>query len=488
MYGRTHSSVFYTPDRSTWVTALTGILFVLYSICISRAFDKEPGFFPIYLLMLIQLTPFLFCFIRQDYNYIGFILFNHFFTYSIAKYNSLAHILRLEVIYPEAMKAIQELSICTVFIIAGYFAARGFIPTEKHKEKFKLLLLNRWQLVVVSAYVIFVPLFLKYLPIWFLTFHFATMGADMMLLLSSTSPGHERLSFYLQTGVVLSTIWYFLATGALTMVGVLAAYIFIAGCIRKKSSLFILPLFLTLIGSSVQNVKNDYRKFLSENPNANVFERADALVDLMGVMYVSGNAEEDIEGTTSTNSEEEEWDDEYRRGDGQEVIERKLMNGFARVGDDSLERVLDWTPRKVPFWGGETYQHIPFMFIPRVLWPDKPSRHIWNKFGRAYGYLSTDDFQTSVSVTYLAEAYMNYGFSGMYTVAFLFGIYVYLIEILSWVIFKGHFAFTFMVYLIPLQWYSADLGSILNSEFVVTGVLMIFNTQFRNMSRRDEYS
>lgn len=465
---------------------LTAVLLILYSICALKVTERTPGLYPLYLLMLIQITPFLFCFVKQDYNFIGFILFNHFFTYSVAKYNSLVTILRLDYIYPEASKAIYELTVCTVFIIAGYFAARTFIPTEKHKERFKLLVLNRWQLIVVSCYVIFVPLFLKYLPIWFLTFHFATMGADMMLLLSSTSPGHERLSFYLQMGVVVSTIWYFLTTGALTMVGVLAAYIFIAGCIRKLPSLFILPLILTVIGSSVQTVKTDYRRFISANPNSSLTERADTIVELLTSTYFVARDDEEVQGTTSTNSLDDDEDD--RELSNEEELEKKLLHGFSRVGDDSLERVLDWTPRKVPHWGGETYQHIPFMFIPRVLWPDKPSRHIWNKFGRSYGYLSADDFQTSVGVTYLAEAYMNYGFTGMYTIAFLFGVYVFLIEILSWTIFKGHFAFTFMVYLIPLQWYAADLGSILNSEFVVTGVLLIFNTQFKKMARKDEYS
>lgn len=487
MYGAAANRRFYTPDRSGWVLALTGLLFVLFSIFFARATERAPGLYPLYLLMLLQMTPFLYCFVQQDYNFIGFILFNHFFTYSVPKFNTFLTVFKVEALYPEALRAIQELTICTVFIIAGYFSAKMFIPTEKHKERFKLLVLSRWQLISVACYVIFVPLFLHYLPIWFLTFHFATMGADMMLLLSSTSPKHERLSFYLQTGVLVSTVWYFLTTGALTMVGVLAAYIFIAGCIRKKPSLFILPLFLTLVGSSVQNVKNDYRIYLANNPESNVLERADALFDLMGVMYVTGKVEDDIEGTTTTNSEDSDDDDE-KANIPEDELEEKLVHGFARTGDDSLERVLDWTPRKVPFWSGETYQHIPFMFIPRVLWPDKPSRHIWNKFGRAYGYLSSDDFQTSVGVTYLAEAYMNYGFTGMYSVAFLFGVYVFLIEILSWVIFKGHFAFTFMIYLIPLQWYAADLGSILNSEFIVTGVLLIFGTQFKKMARRDEYS
>ena len=67
-----------------------------------------------------------------------------------------------------------------------------------------------------------------------LTLHFATMAADMVLLLCADSPNNERLATYLRFGVFLSTMWYFLNTGMLTMVGNLAGYFFIAACLQKK--------------------------------------------------------------------------------------------------------------------------------------------------------------------------------------------------------------------------------------------------------------
>jgi hypothetical protein len=258
------------------------------------------------------------------------------------------------------------------------------------------------------------------------------------------------------------------------MVGALAAYVFVAACIRRNYRLLILPLVLTLMGSLIQNVKAQYRLALKENPQVSTMEKMEILGTLFAAEYLI--------------DEESLLPDASQTTDEQFEIEDKFLHGFARVGDDSLERVLALTPRKVPFWGGETYTHIPFMFIPRVLWPDKPSRHIWNKFGREYGYLSQDDVQTSVGVSYLAEAYMNFGFQWMYCVAFLFGVFAMIVEHISYRIFRGHFSFTFLVFLIPLQWYAADTGSILNSVFIIIVMLTLFRSQLIKMALKDEYS
>lgn len=450
-------------------------LMVAFGVVFFGLQDRQTGLYPLYLLMLIQLTPFLICFTRQDYDYLCFILFNHFFSYSIAKYNQLKTFFRTNDLYPEALHAIQELTFCTILMIVGYYGTRWlFFNQPRKKEKFQMLSLSRWQLITISCYVIFVPVFLRFLPSWFLAFHFATMGADMMLLLCSNSPGNDRLSGILRLGVFISTIWYFVTTGALSMVGALAAYVFIAACIRRNYKLLIFPLLLTLVGSLIQNVKMQYRVALGENPYYSTVERFELLGTLLAMEYLN-NETMGMQTDMDPNEPDTGVDD-------------KFLHGFARVGDDSLEQVLSWTPKKVPFWGGETYQHIPFMFIPRFLWPDKPSRHIWNKFGREYGYLSSDDYGTSVGVSYLAEAYMNFGKQWMYCLAFLFGIFAIIVEHISYKILKGHFSFTFMVFLIPLQWYAADVGSILNSIFIVAVGIGIFRVQFLKMARKDEYS
>jgi hypothetical protein len=64
-------------------------------------------------------------------------------------------------------------------------------------------------------------------------------------------------------------------------------------------------------------------------------------------------------------------------------------------------------------------------FIPRFIWPDKPELHYGNEFGFVTGYLSADNFTTSISVTFFGEAFLNFGLGGVIPLAamgFLFGI------------------------------------------------------------------
>ncbi|NBX68830.1 MAG: hypothetical protein EBR01_07710 [Proteobacteria bacterium] len=427
----------------------------------------------LYLLMTIQLVPFIICFSRQHFDYLAFVLFNHCFTFSIGKLNSLNLNLKVSELYPAAAVAIEELTICTILIITSYYFSRQFIFFRfVEKEKYQLLTLTRIQLLVVAIYVICVPLFLRSLPTWLISLHFATMAADMVLLLCSHSPGNENLAKYLRFGVAFSTVWYFLSTGFLTMVGNLAGYIFIASCLQRNYKKLYFPVVLGVVACLIQNVKTDYRKAIYVNPNMSVNDRLDLLGTLVYVKYV-----EDVDLDTEVTEEGEE-----------ENLGESISKGFGRAGDDSLEVVLEKTPKEVPFWQGESYSALPFIFIPRFLWPDKPSRHIWNLYGRTYGIIGKDDYQTSVGVSYLAEAYMNYGFVGMYTVAFLMGLLIAFVERLSYYFLGGYYYFTFMCFLMPVMTYASDLTSIINSIFVVSAVLIIFRSQFKKMARADDYT
>ena len=449
------------------------ILVGAFNFLVYDSWNSKTTMSKLYLLMLIQLTPFIICFSRQHFDYLAFVMFNHFFTYSVGKLNQVKLNLKVDELYPLAAQAIDELSILSVLIIVSYYFSRQFIFYRFiEKEKFQLLSLNRTQLILVATYVICVPLFLKSIPNWVITLHFATMAADMVLLLCSNSPGNERLALYLRLGVAFSTVWYFLSTGFLTMVGNLAGYIFIASCLQKKYKQLILPMLLGIIACLVQNVKVDYRKSIYENSTMSVSDRIDLLGTLMYVKYI-----EDVDLDQNSGEEEEE------RNMGESI-----SKGFARAGDDSLEIVLEKTPSEVPYWGGESYAAIPFIFIPRFLWTDKPSRHIWNKFGKTYGVISAEDNQTSVAVSFLAEGYMNYGYLGMYTVAIVMGLFIALVERLSYYFLRGYYYFTFMCFLMPVMSYASDLTSIINSVFVVSAMLLIFRSQFIKMARTDDYS
>jgi len=72
-------------------------------------------------------------------------------------------------------------------------------------------------------------------------------------------------------------------------------------------------------------------------------------------------------------------------------------------------------------FSGDSYIHLLYAFIPRFLFPGKPGLHYGNDFGHAAGVLSDFDFDTSVSVTFIGETYLNFGWIGV-IVGFAFGL------------------------------------------------------------------
>ncbi len=469
------------------ITCIIVMSLIGFHLNLNAAEDKT-GLSNLYLLMLVQIAPFVLCFARGHYDYISFILINHFVTYSVAKLNSVRDLIKTGPLPFYSIMAINELIICSILMIAGFYLSRMFFFRKfVHKSSFQMLSLSRWQLILLTGYVVCMPLYFKYLPPNLVAFHFTFLAADMALLWTTDSPGNEKLAQYLRMGVFVSCFWYFLYSGALMMFGFLAGYIFISSCLKRDYKKLILPCILAFLASSIQPVKGLYRAALAENLDMTMSEKGELLLDLLYIQYT-----DDAVLKAKLREAAEAANEEVAEDDGADDVEKDntetLMSGFARVGDESLERVLDWTPRKVPFWGGESYSALPFIFIPRFLWPDKPSRHIWNNFGRTYGYISEDDIFTSVAVNYFAEGYMNFGFFGMYGVALFIGFLSALVERMSYALLGGWFYFSFLLFLAPMVTFAVDLTSIVNSLAIITCVVLLARNQLLRMALRDDYT
>jgi hypothetical protein len=74
------------------------------------------------------------------------------------------------------------------------------------------------------------------------------------------------------------------------------------------------------------------------------------------------------------------------------------------------------TPMIVPYWEGESYEKLFYKFIPRFIWKDKPSENSGQEFGHRYFILDDTDKKTSMNTPIIAEAYMNYGYFGMFLI------------------------------------------------------------------------
>ena len=463
------------PFFNIYTVAGLCVVFYLGLTIMFRLFDgANTGVEYLYLLMLLQSVPVVVAFTRRHFNYLSFIMIFHFFQLSLPKWFQYKENPSLFEIDPAILQAVLEQTSCTMIMILVYYAARGFVfGTNPERERFQLLTLTRVQVVLLACYVILVPSYIDHLPAWFLSIHFLLLSADIVLLFTSTSPGNEKLIFVTKAAAIVGSFHFFLQSGMMTLMGALVSLWALVACLKKKYGLVLIIFCMVLCMCAVQTVKGNYRAFLIENYQATSLERLGVLWELIYAKYIDDDAPE-IEG------EEEK---------PEESIGMNLISGFMRAGDDSLQRVLAATPSKVPFWSGETYMSIPYMFIPRMLWPDKPSRHFWNKYGRVYGVLSEDDFDTSVGVSYLAEAYMNFGFAGMYFLAFVMGILFVAVERTSFYIMSGdYYYFPYIVFLTPLLPPGTDLGSMLNSLWVVLMVMLVGRPILLQVARRDDYS
>lgn len=457
---------------------------VLLFLCLGYSyallnFNRDgTGINQLVLLMLLQLTPFLFLVTRGRFNFLGFILFNHFITYSVAKYNQLKTIHKATSFNSTAIIAIREMIYCTVLIISSYYVTRYLVSgTRDKKEKYEYLTMSRNQYLYGGILVMMQPILLHYVPVAMSTMYFVVSSLVLIALLCSRTE-NIVLERWIKVGIVGSTLYYFLVYGSLAIVGTIGMLLFIVSFVQWRPRNFVFVFIIVVAATAIQSVKYEYRKALLDAPDMGVVGRAQMLTGLLVYQFIEGGklGEEHVEDEDSERGEEVD-----------EEFQDSLLKGFARVGDDSLERVLEMTPSIVPFWDGETYSYLPFMFIPRVLWQDKPGKLAWNKFGRLYHFLSSDDIDTSVGFNFLAEGYMNFGYLGLYSVSIIFGILIVVVERLSFYLLNGYFYFSFISFLIPLLTYGNDLVSMINSLVLTASVLLICRSLLTKMAIRDDY-
>lgn len=95
---------------------------------------------------------------------------------------------------------------------------------------------------------------------------------------------------------------------------------------------------------------------------------------------------------------------------------------------DVFADVIRRTPYEVPYWEGETYLSLVGVFVPRFLWPDKPSKELGQGFGHRYEYLDSHDQGTSFNFPILVEAYANFGMGGVVLIMWLCGVLYMIVE------------------------------------------------------------
>jgi oligosaccharide repeat unit polymerase len=118
-------------------------------------------------------------------------------------------------------------------------------------------------------------------------------------------------------------------------------------------------------------------------------------------------------------------------GKSAEIFVRDAVDRF--YGIDSLAYIIRDTPRVMDFQYGATIAPAFVAWIPRQLWPDKPTISFGKVFTTTYFRDIDIGEGTSASVTILGEAYLNWHLAGMLWIAFIWGVvlracYEYLIR------------------------------------------------------------
>lgn len=119
------------------------------------------------------------------------------------------------------------------------------------------------------------------------------------------------------------------------------------------------------------------------------------------------------------------WQEALNDGSGKEL---KLL-GYEILSRASLlpqaANVLELTPAQVPFQYGNLYSYLPVTLIPRFVWPEKPSVNEANQFYQVNYNLTLEQNlnDVSISVGYLTESYISFGWVGVVSIMFLFGVF-----------------------------------------------------------------
>jgi len=104
--------------------------------------------------------------------------------------------------------------------------------------------------------------------------------------------------------------------------------------------------------------------------------------------------------------------------DSVEVTATRIAN--APAGVPAFELV----PGVLPFEQGKTYESIPYVLIPRILYPEKMdtremSRSVWTVKLGVNSWEGTES--SNVSIPTPAEAYWNFGWTGVFAIPLLMG-------------------------------------------------------------------
>ena len=290
-----------------------------------------------------------------------------------------------------------------VMLYIGYYGARHFMPAfrpirfSSHSRDDRRLFFSCIALFVISLLFEFFPLLVSIPSLNQIAVPTGSLSIGILFVLHITN----RLQSWERTVFICITIFLILvelASGLLAQpVFTLIFFSILYWQMRRK-----IPWLPVLLACSLtfllQPVKDQFRQltWYGESLNIGHYEKLKIFTEV-GVKYYLAKSDE-----------------------GSNIDFDSLSDRLAHISTFSV--VVNDTPQSVPYWNGETYKNLFTKFIPRFLWQDKPREEYGLAFGHRYGFLDSDDDDTSVNMPWLPEFYANFGWKGVVFGMFFVGV------------------------------------------------------------------
>lgn len=113
-----------------------------------------------------------------------------------------------------------------------------------------------------------------------------------------------------------------------------------------------------------------------------------------------------------------------RTGEQGKLLANATLSRFSLL--QQTANVMELTPDRVPYQYGSLYSYIAVTFVPRFIWPGKPSVNDANRWYQvSYGLTEPSNLSSvSIAVGTVAESYINFGWLGPVLIMFPLGVFL----------------------------------------------------------------
>jgi len=223
--------------------------------------------------------------------------------------------------------------------------------------------------------------------------------------------------------------------------GMYVAFIFRPSLAKKVLMVCMGLMFIFVI----QSVKDEFRaKRASVGPNAQV---------------EVGKFVESIE--------ERFANDEKLRSDNIEKMVVRMNQGWI------ISRIMQQVPARIPYANGETIvTAVKASLLPRILYPDKPEAGGRANYMKYTGYYL--EVGTSMGISLMGEAYINYGVKGAWAFMFVFGVISSFVIRQIFQLAAKYPTIWLWFPLIFLHFVKAETELLVQLNFLVKSILMVY--------------